>query len=388
MNLLLLVELIWMKKILRLKDKMIYCKSCLLPNTKPGVKFTEGICSACINNKIKSKINWSERNKKLRKIIKKIKKENPNSSYDCIVPISSGGKDSWFQAYTMSKIFKCKVLCVNLAAHLPTKEGISNLNAMIKDLNLDVIKLTLKPSVHSELRSECFKKIGEPNWAEHCMVFAGVFNAAKIFNVPLIVWGEDISFEFGGFGTKQTPDASNLLYKNDLLKSKKIEDFINKNVSKDDMYFYKLPSKKEIKQSKIKSVYLGYYLNWDGTNNYKFVKKRGFKSESFIRNGHMLDFDNIDEKLCEVNGWMKYLKFGFGYATDELCYEIYNNRLKREDAIAKLKKLTLNYFPSYLDDFLRFHKISENEFYEIALKFLNKKIFKQKDNWWELKNIS
>ena len=66
----------------------------------------------------------------------------------------------------------------------------------------------------------------------------------------------------------------------------------------------------------------------------------------------------------------------------------YNNRLKREDAIAKLKKLTLNYFPSYLDDFLRFHKISENEFYEIALKFLNKKIFKQKDNWWELKNIS
>ena len=81
---------------------------------------------------------------------------------------------------------------------------------------------------------------------------------------------------------------------------------------------------------------------------------------------------------------MKYLKMGFWYPTDELCYEIYNKRLTREKAKKIVKKLT-SQFPSYLDDFLRFHKISESEFYDVANKFVNKDIFKRKGNWWELK---
>lgn len=365
---------------------IIYCKTCLLPNTKPELNFYKGICAACINNSIKKEIDWGYRKKKLKKIINKIKKDNPSSMYDCVVPISNGGKDSWFQASFMKNEMKCKVLCINLSAHLPTMEGISNINSMINSLNIDIIKLTLKPSVHSSLRLKCFKRYGEPNWAEHLMVFAGVYNAAKLFNIPLIVWGEDISFEFGGSGKRQTPDASNLLFKNDLLKKKKLEDLLDEqDISEKDLFFYKLPSIAEIKASRIKSIYLGYYINWDGEKNYNFVKKLGFKKELRPRSGHLVGYDNIDEKLCEVNGWLKFLKFGFGYATDELCYEIYNKRLSRRDAIKKLKKLNNDFHPDFLEDFLRFHKISENEFYDIALKFLNKNIFEPKNNWWSLK---
>ena len=162
---------------------IIYCKTCLLPNTKPGLNFYKGICAACINNSIKKKIDWRYRKKKLKKIIDKIKKDNPSSMYDSVVPISNGGKDSWFQASFMKNELKCKVLCINLSAHLPTMEGISNINSMINNLNIDIIKLTLKPSVHSSLRLKCFKRYGEPNWAEHLMVFAGVYNAAKLFNI-------------------------------------------------------------------------------------------------------------------------------------------------------------------------------------------------------------
>jgi translation initiation factor 1 (eIF-1/SUI1) len=38
------------------------------------------------------------------------------------------------------------------------------------------------------------------------------------------------------------------------------------------------------------------------------LKKKGFKAEKKIRNGHFVNYDNIDEKLHEVNEWMKYLK--------------------------------------------------------------------------------
>ena len=365
---------------------MKYCKTCIMPDTKPGVYLDhQGNCNACRNTKIKNKINWKKRKEELKIIVEEIKKNNKDSYYDCIVPISSGGKDSWFQAYIMSKVYKCKVLCVNMVAHLPTTEGINNINALIKDLPIDIIKITLKPSVHSRLRRNAFIRLGEPNWAEHCMVFAGVYNAAKIYNVPLIVWGEDISFEFGGLSKKQTSDASNLLYKNDLIKDKKVYDLIDKSVDKGDLFFYKFPKKSEIKKSKIKSIYLGYFYNWNGDSNYHFVKKRGFMAEKIKRNGHYVDYDNIDEKLVEINGWMKYLKFGFWYATDELCVEIYNKRLTRSKAAKILKDLNGEFPTNFLDDWLLFHKISKDEFYNIVNKYINRKIFDKDKNWWKLK---
>ena len=44
----------------------------------------------------------------------------------------------------------------------------------------------------------------------------------------------------------------------------------------------------------------------------------------------------------------------------------------------KLLGLLTSQFPSYLEDFLRFHKISQEEFYEVANKFVNKNIFQKR----------
>ena len=99
--------------------KMIYCKRCVLPNTKPGVKFnSDGICSACISVEIKHKTDWKKREKKLDEICNQVRGSNGNG-YECIVP-ASGGKDSTYQAYVMSKKYNLKVLCVNVVAHLQT----------------------------------------------------------------------------------------------------------------------------------------------------------------------------------------------------------------------------------------------------------------------------
>ena len=65
----------------------------------------------------------------------------------------------------------------------------------------------------------------------------------------------------------------------------------------------------------------------------------------------LVDYDNIDEKLCDINGWMKYLKFGFWYPTDELCYEIYNKRMKRKDAAKLIRELTEEFPSEFFSDF-------------------------------------
>lgn len=366
---------------------MRYCINCVMPDTKPGVSLDErGFCNACRSQEIKSKVDWVERFKELEEIVDNVKKDN-HPFYDCIVPVS-GGKDSWVQALTLSEELGLKTLCVTLSSHLPTTEGIANLNNMIKDLNVDHMKINLKPSFARSVRKKCTLRQGEPNWAEHCAVFSSVVNIAVIYDVPLIVWGEDIAFEFGG-GQRQESSASALrIDKSDLNKEgKTIEDWLDKDLSPRDTFFYKYPDYEILEKQNIKSIYLGHYTKWYGRKNYETVKARGFtdRKEGPL-SGNYLNYDNIDEKLCEINIWLKYLKFGFWRPTDQTCYDIWNGRLDRSEAVKIVNKLSNDFPKEYFQDFLRFHNLSKEEFWETVEKFRNKDIWEIDGNNWKLRN--
>ena len=84
--------------------------------------------------------------------------------------------------------------------------------------------------------------------------------------------------------------------------------------------------------------------------------------------------------------WFKYLKFGFWRSTDQACYDIWNDRLSRSDAVEIVNNLIDEFPEEYFEDFLRFHDISEEEFWEIVDKFRNRDIWKMSGNQWKLKN--
>ena len=74
--------------------------------------------------------------------------------------------------------------------------------------------------------------------------------------------------------------------------------------------------------------------------------------------------------------YMKYIKYGFGRATDQLCIEIRANRLSREEAIEKLHETDEGKIPwRYVPDFLDYLSISEEEFLSNLDNFTNKTIF-------------
>lgn len=341
---------------------MEYCNRCVMPNTKPGVFLDErGLCNACRSQELKREVDWEERRNELNKIISEVKSLN-TSSYDCLVPVS-GGKNSWYQAWMMKKIFGMKVLCCVMAPHLPTKEGIHNLNQMVESVGLDIIKITLKPSVIKKLRKKAFLRQGEPNWPEHMTVFAGVTNVAKIYDIPLIVWGEDVAFEFGGGQTQESKADASDINSNDLIKDKTIDDFLDDDISPRDTYFYRYPDIKSDGNTPIKSIYLGYYDFWEGRKHLELSKSMGFTArEDGPLSGNYIDYDNIDEKLCEINIWLKYIKFGFWRPTDQVCYDIWNEKLSRKEAVEIVKKLQDEFPKEYFEDFLNFHDISESEF--------------------------
>ncbi|MFK7872452.1 MAG: N-acetyl sugar amidotransferase [Oligoflexales bacterium] len=364
---------------------MKYCNRCVMPDTKPGVSFDErGLCNACRSQEQKKHIDWDARAKELDLIVEDIKKKK-HPFYDCVIPVS-GGKNSWYQALVMAKRYDLKCLCVCLGAHLPTTEGIHNLNTMIEDLGVDLIKITLKPSVYRNIRKKCFVQQGEPNWGEHCSMFSSVVNTALIYEVPLIVWGEDIAFEYGGIQNTSSKPSALDIDKNDLIKQKTVHDWLDDDIHPRDVFFYEYPDYDRLKEAGIHSIYLGHYEFWDGRKQYEIVKERGFhpRAEGPLP-GNYIDYDNIDEKLCEINIWLKYIKFGFWRATDQTCYDIWTERLTRDEAVDIVNEIQGEFPSEYYQDFLRFHNITDKEFWEVVEKFRNKDIWEKKDGKWSLR---
>ena len=80
-----------------------YCTNCLLPSTKPDLRFDKnGVCSACNAYSARTEIDWNERRAEFDGIISKYKSKS-SSKWDCIIPVS-GGKDSTAQVLKILEV--------------------------------------------------------------------------------------------------------------------------------------------------------------------------------------------------------------------------------------------------------------------------------------------
>lgn len=367
---------------------MRYCKKCILPDSKPGLKFDEnGVCSACRFAEIKKSINWDERTRNLIDICDRAKALN--KEYDCIVPVS-GGKDSMFQVYYMKHVMKMKVLCISAMAHIQTYEGISNLNSMVNNLEVDLHQINVSPKTLKRLRNICFFELGNPNYAEHRIVYSAITRAAVEYEIPLIVWGEDIGVEFGGNidNASLESGSANSIINNDLFRESSFEKLLGNEINSDEVYFYNYPSIDEFKDKHIESIYLSHFLHWDGYNNFIRAKEYGFidRREGPL-SGNVLSYDNIDEKLCEVNIWLKFLKLGFWRPHDACAYQIWNGRMNRQQAIEIVNNKMYEFPHEYVREFLEYHNITEVQFYNNLEKWRNLDLWYKNDkNEWRLIN--
>lgn len=367
---------------------MRYCRRCVLPDTKPGVVFdAEGICSACRAGERKRKIDWDARHKKLMALCDSIRGTGPYG-YDCIVPVS-GGKDSMFQVYMMSQIYKLKVLALIVVPHVQTTEGIENLNATVTNLGVDLIKISVRPSTLQNIRRIALFEIANPNYAEHQVVFASVARASLFYQVPLVVWGEDIGLEFGGTVSESSASEGSAedLINNDLFRESSFDSLLRGRIPENELFFYRHPPKELFLKKKVKSIYLGFYHFWDGPGNYETAKKFGFTGRrAGPLSGNIINYDNIDEKLCELHLWLKFLKLGFWRPTDEACYQIWNDRMTREEAVKRVNEVQYQFPKEYFEEFLEYHQITAADYHAVEDKFRNLKIWEKRRGEWRLKN--
>ena len=155
---------------------MLWCKNCVLPNTRPNLKInSSGICNACINHKSKKIINWEERANKFKKICNEAKERS--KGYDCLIPVS-GGKDSTWQTIKLIEM-GLKPLAITWKPPGRTSIGQDNLNNLI-NIGVDHIDYSINPSVEAKFMLEAFKKYGATAIPMHQAIFNILKSSTKI----------------------------------------------------------------------------------------------------------------------------------------------------------------------------------------------------------------
>ena len=191
----------------------------------------------------KNEIDWSSRFDKLKDIFEHFKKKQ-SSSYDCIIPIS-GGKDSTYQVYLLTKVFNLKPLAVTFSHNWFSKIGRENLKNISDRLNVDVIEYTPNRKLVNDLATKSLKLIGDSCWHCHTGVDTFPLHIATKFNIPLLIYGEGVAEQSGKATYLDKPDYS-IDYFLKFSSIYKAEDIVDNNIKNKDLNLFVSPPAKEI----------------------------------------------------------------------------------------------------------------------------------------------
>lgn len=357
-----------------------YCRKCVMPDTKPHLLFDEeGVCNACRNYEYRKEVNWKERKNELMAILDKYRSKD-GSNWDCIIPVS-GGKDSTFQVIKMLEL-GMNPLCVTATTCHLTEIGRKNIENLQR-LGVDHIELTSNRVVRKKLNKIGLIEVGDISWPEHVSIFTTPVRIAVNLNIPLLIWGENSQNEYGG---PAAATQNNVLDRRWLeeyggLLGLRVTDMIGQyGIEKRDLIPYTYPSDEELQRVGVTGLFLGYYLPWDGYTNVLVSQAHGFQSWGKTIEGSAVDYENIDNYQVGIHDYFKFLKFGFGRASDLVSMHIRRGRLTREEGMEIVKrhdgKFPLTYLDKPIEEILEPLDITLDEFIAICDQFTNKKLFK------------
>jgi N-acetyl sugar amidotransferase len=359
---------------------MKYCVECLYPDSKPDLIFDEnGVCNACSNFHKRPLIDWNNRKNEFISIFEKYKSLN-NKNWDCVIPVS-GGKDSTYQVLKILEL-GYNPLCVTSSTCDLTDIGRHNLDNL-KKLNVDLIEFTTNRTTRKILNKMGLETVGDISWPEHITIFTIPVIIAVKFNIKLIIWGENSQNEYGG----PAGDAENNVLNRNWLESfggligLREDDISNlTSVSEQHKIPYIYPSDEEINKVGVTGIFLGYYFEWSGMSNAIISQAYGFKSYDKFVEGSACSYENLDNYQTGIHDYFKYLKFGFGRATDIVNNMIRRKIISRNTGLEIIKLHDGLYPSSYLskslDDILDYIGVTVDEFNIICDQFTNKQIFK------------
>ena len=376
---------------------MEYCLRCCYPaNTRPHLLIDEmGICASCRafeNRASKDEDYWSAKKEELKNVLEQYKEKarKNGSPYDCIIPVS-GGKDSTYQTYLVTQVFKMRPLLVAYNHGYNSRLGLRNLNNLVNQFGCDLLRYNTNPKTARKLSLFMLSKVGDMTWHHHSGIFSFPFQTAVRYKIPLVIYGEDGGGYWQGmfnlddqveFTQKHRQEIAMRGFEPDDI----LDDPENKEIIKADLAPFYFPSNEEIESIGVRGIYLSNYDVWNQVEHAELmIKEYGFQTYQSSEQTFNLH-SSIDDLFEGTHNYLKYLKFGYSRCTDHASMEIRNQRMNREEGIEMIKKYEYLKRPKNLDLFLKFAGLTEQEFMDKIDHLRDPKIWEkdQKGKWHQL----
>jgi N-acetyl sugar amidotransferase len=377
-----------------------YCTRCVYPAVAPTpLTFDEsGVCSGCRVASQKSGISQEERWQMLVKLVDEYRSA---SNYDILIPVS-GGKDSYYQTHVAINELGLKPVLVTYHGNNYLPEGEYNLGRMRQLFDCDHIIVRPGVDVLIKMNRIGLKLQGDMNWHAHCGIFTVPIQVAVRYRVPLILWGEHGFLDLGGMYSRD--DFVEFTARHRLehaLRGYDWQDFTDEGLERlgrpelkegltvKDLLWAQYPSDDDIDESGVRGIYLGNYVDWDGNANARVaMESYGWRpaQQPFERTYRTIsNLDDMHEN--GIHDYLKFIKFGYGRASDHACKDIRAGTMTRDEGIAMVRKHDHVKPRRDLERWLKYVDMTEDEFDRICDTFRDKRVWRSEGGKWVKDNI-
>lgn len=370
---------------------MDYCNRCVYPIISVNNVFDdEGICSACLAAEEFDDLDpdfWRTREERFAEICEWARSKG--GEYDCIVPVS-GGKDSYFQA-SIARKYDLNTLLVTYHGNNYLPEGQRNLDRMRSAFSMDHV--LFGPSIETlvKLNRLAFTKMGDMNWHAHAGIKILPMQMAVRFGVPLVLWGE-ITWSISGMFS---PDDYVEYNKRTVLEhdcrgftwEDMVED--SEGLSPEDVRWLRFPRDEDLARVETRGIYVGNFFRWDPNHHAERMKEQhGFEFAELPFERTYRRMSNLDDMHENgIHDYMKFVKFGYGRASDHASKDIRTGYMTRDEGIEMVRRYDHVKPRRDLERWLDYTGLVEEEFDRIADRFRDRRVWRNEDGVWVKDNI-
>lgn len=259
-----------------------------------------------------------------------------------------------------------------------TNRGARNLQNLVQH-GFDLISIAPDPVFWRRAMRHGFLQFG--NWCKstELALFAGVPRVALEIETPLIFWGENPALQLGDLGALGSAgwDGNQVVQMN-TLQGGDVSWLIPIADGLHNLVAYQYPSLDEVSRAGLQTVYLGWVLgDWGLARNGDISSALGLDTRygSSIDYGDPSYVTSLDEDWVAVNQMVKYLKFGFGRATDLANEYIREGGLSRNAAVHFVQTNDGRCDEKLVQSFCHYLGLTIDQFWQTVGNFANYQLF-------------
>jgi N-acetyl sugar amidotransferase len=372
-----------------------YCSNCVYPSSSAApLSFDEqGLCSGCRVANRREDVDWVRREGMFRRLLEEYRSPD-GSNYDCLIPVS-GGKDSYYQVHLVKNVFGMNPLLVTYHGNNYTPAGMRNLVRMREVFGVDHVFFTPSIRVLQAMNRIGMRLMGDMNWHAHAGIFTYPIRVAVNERVPLMIWGEHGFMDLGGMHSYNDFVEFTYRFRHEhALRGYEWPDFVaaaqaqGEQLEKRELIPWMYPTDEQIEAVGVRGVYVSNYFHWDANDHGRMVVERyGFEpaDKPFERTYRTLsNLDDMHEN--GVHDYLKFVKFGYGRASDHACKDIRAGLLTRERAVEIVQAMD-SVRPRDLSRWLEYVGWNEKQFDEVADGFRDPRVWAIRDGQWHKLDI-